>query len=227
MHPLFIYPSIHPSIHQCIHLFIYPSIHPSIQPSIHASIYLFIHPSIHPTIYPCIHLFIYPSIYLSIYPFFHPSKRDWQLPWPFQNPSLFFCFHSHLVFDYFWLQIWCCFKEGSYLKGLILRPSLTFETLFWGTQQNVGTAFWDRFCFQVTQHFRRVSGDLDPSFLGGYPEGSVLSPFSLIETNFWVFILWLGKIGTSRSWPLLNFFFFGQILSFFLTKKNWEFFFSV
>jgi hypothetical protein len=42
----------------------------------------------------------------------------------------FFFFHSHLFFDYFWLQFWCCFKKGLIFKGFYLETLLTFETLF-------------------------------------------------------------------------------------------------
>jgi hypothetical protein len=126
MHPLFIHPSIHPSIYQYIHLFTYPSIHLSIHPFIYLSIY--------PAIYPCIHLFIYlsihPSNHLSMHPFIYLSTHlsiylsifssiqkglatsmAFPKPIPFFLPILTSC-----LIDYFWLQIWCCFK-----KGLILR----------------------------------------------------------------------------------------------------------
>jgi hypothetical protein len=159
----------------------------------HPFIYLVIHPSNHLSMH---YLSIHPSIYLSIHLFIHPKGiGDHPTSMAFPKPIPFFFPHSHLVFDYFWLQIWCCFK-----KGLILRvlswDLLTFETLFWGTQQNVGTGFWDRFCFSGNPTFQKGLWRSWPFFLwGGYPEGSVLSPFSLIETNFWVFILWLGKMG--------------------------------
>ncbi len=87
---LYIYLSIHPSIHLSTylsflhtHLYIYLSIHPSI----HLSTYLSIHPPIYPpTYYPSTHPFTHQSIYLlssisqptyhlRIHPSIHPSIR--------------------------------------------------------------------------------------------------------------------------------------------------------
>ena len=79
---LYIYLSIHPSIHLSIHpSSIHPSIHPSsIYPSVYPSIHhLSTHPSIHssvvfPPIHPSIHSsVVFPPIHPSIHSPIHPS----------------------------------------------------------------------------------------------------------------------------------------------------------